>query len=414
MEVTEEALAGMFAVLSPHLDERQRRLLAGAQARALGRGGIAAVTRASGLSRATVKAGTSEIDQGPKRTTRVRRPGAGRPKATAHDPGLLAALDALVEPTARGDPMSPLRWTCKSTRTLADELAAQGYQVSANTVAGLLGELDYSLQAPSKQVEGAQHPDRDGQFGYLNEQAREHLAAGQPVISVDTKKKEVVGNLANKGRQWQPKGDPVRVEVHDFPDPKVGKAIPYGVYDLGANTGWVTVGDDHDTAAFAVATIRRWWQMVGKVAYPQADRLLITADAGGANGYRSRLWKVELGKLAAETGLAVTVCHFPPGTSKWNRIEHRLFSHISMNWRGRPLESHEVIIETISAVTTRTGLKVQAVLDTGIYPRGIKISDREMKAFEAANLHRHQFHGDWNYTIRATPADPATRPDDPK
>src|SRR6266487_3580719 len=318
MELTEEALAAMFAVVSPHLDERQRRLLAGAQARALGRGGIAAVARASRMARSTVELGTAEIDQGAEPAGGVRRSGAGRPKATDRDPGLLAALDDLVEPTARGDPASPLRWTCKSTRNLADALAAQGHPVSAKTVARLLvAELGYSLQAPAKQVEGAQHPDRDGQFRYLNEQATEHLADGQPVISVDTKKKEVVGNLVNKGREWQPKGSPVRVDVHDFPDPTVGKAIPYGVYDLGANTGWVSVGDDHDTAAFAVATIRRWWEHVGKAAYP---------DAGGSNSYRSRLWKVELGKLAAETGLQVTVCHFPPGTSKWNRIEHRLFS----------------------------------------------------------------------------------------
>ena len=370
MELTEEALAAMFAVVSPHLDERQRRLLAGAQARALGRGGIAAVARASRMARSTVELGTAEIDQGAEPAGRVRRSGAGRPKATDRDPGLLAALDALVEPTARGDPQSPLRWTCKSTRNLADELTAQGHPVSAKTVARLLAGMDYSLQAPSKQVEGAQHPDRDGQFGYLNEQAKAHLAAGQPVISVDTKKKEVVGNLANKGREWQPKGSPVRVDVHDFPDPKVGKAIPYGVYDLGANTGWVSVGDDHDTAAFAVATIRRWWEHVGKAVYPQASRLLVTADAGRSNGYRSRLWKVELGKLAAETGLEVTVCHFPPGTSKWNRIEHRLFSQISMNWRGRPLVSHEVVVDLIGATTTRTGLKIRAELDRGAYPTG--------------------------------------------
>src|SRR6266545_4258995 len=285
MEVGEEALAAMFAVVSPHLDERQRRLL--------------------------------------------------------------AALDALVEPTARGDPESPLRWTCKSTRNLADALTVQGHPVSAKTVARLLAGMDYSLQAPSKQVEGARHPDRDGQFRYLNEQATAQLAAGQPVISVDTKKKEVVGNLANKGREWQPKGDPVRVDVHDFPDPQVGKAIPYGVYDLGADQGWVSVGDDHDTASFAVATIGRWWQMVGSRAYPDATRLLITADAGGSNGYRSRLCKVDLGKLDADTGLAITVCHFPPGTFKWNRIEHRLFSQISMNWRGRPLVSHEVVVDLI-------------------------------------------------------------------
>jgi hypothetical protein len=396
VEVTEEALAAMFAVVSPHLDERQRRLLAGAQARALGRGGIAAVARASGMARSTVELGTAEIDQGAVPAGRVRRSGAGRPKATDRDPGLLAALDALVEPTARGDPASPLRWTCKSTRKLADELTAQGHPVSAKTVGRLLvRELGYSLQAPSKQVEGAQHPDRDGQFRYVNEQAAAHLAAGQPVISVDTKK-EVVGNLANKGREWQPKGSPVRVEVHDFPDPNIGKAIPYGVYDLGADAGWVSVGEDHDTAAFAVATIRRWWDMVGSQAYPQAARLLICADAGGSNGYRSRLWKVELGKLAAETGLAVTVCHFPPGTSKWNRIEHRLCSQISMNWRGRPLVSHEVVVDLIGATTTRTGLKVNAELDRGAYPTGVKVPDAELGAVP---LTRHDWHGDWNYTI---------------
>ena len=396
MEVTEEALAAMFAVLSPHLDERQRRLLAGAQARALGRGGIAAAARAAGMSRSTVKLGAAEIDQGPEVSTRVRRPGAGRPKLTEHDPELLAALDALVEPTARGDPSSPLRWTAKSTRTLARELTAQGHRVSFNTVAGLLAGMDYSLQATSKQVEGAQHPDRDGQFRYLNEQARAQLADGQPVISVDTKKKEVVGNLANKGREWQPKGAPVRVDVHDFPDPTLGKAIPFGVYDLGTDAGWVSVGEDHDTAAFAVATIRRWWEQVGKAAYPQADRLLITADAGGSNSYRSRLWKVELGKLAAETGLTITVCHFPPGTSKWNRIEHRLFAHISMNWRGRPLVSHEAIVDLIGATTTRTGLTVRAELDRGTYPTGVKVPDKDLAAVP---LQHHDWHGDWNYTI---------------
>jgi hypothetical protein len=403
VEVTEEALAAMFAVLSPHLDERQRRLLAGAQARALGRGGIAMVARASGMARSTVRIGVNEVDHGPELTRRARRPGAGRPKAAERDPGLLQALDALVEPTARGDPESPLRWTCKSTRKLADELSAKGHRVSARTVAELLAGMGYSLQATSKQVEGAQHPDRDGQFRYLNEQARRQLADGQPVISVDTKKKEVVGNLANKGREWQPKGSPVRVDVHDFPDPKVGKAIPYGVYDLGADAGWVSVGDDHDTASFAVATIRRWWEQVGKHAYPEAGRLLITADAGGSNSYRSRLWKVELGKLAAESGLAITVCHFPPGTSKWNRIEHRLFSQISMNWRGRPLVSHEVIVDLIGATTTRTGLRVHAELDRGSYPTGVRVSDAELAAVP---LNRHDWHGEWNYSITGAATHP--------
>jgi len=309
---------------------------------------------------------------------------------------LLAALDVLVEPDTRGDPMSPLRWTAKSTRTLARELTAQGHPVGNHTVGELLAGMGSSLQATAKQVEGAQHPDRDGQFRYLNEQAKAHLAGGQPVISVDAKKKEVVGNLASTGREWQPEGAPARVDVHDVPDPTLGKAIPFGVDDLGTDAGWVSVGADHDTAAFAAATIRRWWEQVGKAAYPHADRLLITADAGGSNGYRVRAWKTELARLAADTGLAVTVCHFPPGTSKWNRIEHRLFSHISMNWRGRPLTSHETAVDLISATTTRTGLTVRAELDRGAYPTGVKVADEDLAAVP---LRRHDWHGDWNYTI---------------
>jgi DDE family transposase len=288
-------------------------------------------------------------------------------------------------------------------RALHAELTRLGHRVSPSKVGQLLAGLGYSLQAPAKQNEGAQHPDRDAQFRYVNQAATAHLAAGQPVISVDTKKKEVVGNLANKGREWQPKGEPVRVDVHDFPDPKVGKAIPYGVYDVGANQGFVSVGADADTAAFAVATIGRWWDTVGSLAYPQASRLLITADAGGSNGYRSRLWKRELGSLAERTGLAVTVCHLPPGTSKWNRIEHRLFSHISMNWRGRPLVSHEVVVQLIGTTTTRTGLKVRAELDPGSYPTGIKVTDAELAAVP---LTGHAFHGEWNYTITPSPSSP--------
>jgi hypothetical protein len=387
----------------PHLDERQRRMLAGAEARALGRGGIALVARATGMSRSTVQKGAAEVDAGVPVSSRVRRLGAGRKQLIDHDPGLLGALDDLVEPTARGDPAAPLRWTAKSVRTLAGELTRLGHRVSPSKVGQLLAGLGYSLQAPTKQNEGAQYPDRDAQFRYVNQAATAHLAAGQPVISVDTKKKEVVGNLANKGREWQPKGEPVRVDVHDFPDPKVGKAIPYGVYDVGANQGFVSVGADADTAAFAVATIGRWWDTVGSLAYPQASRLLITADAGGSNGYRSRLWKRELGALAARTGLAVTVCHFPPGTSKWNRIEHRLFSHISMNWRGRPLVSHEVVVQLIGTTTTRTGLKVRAELDPGSYPTGIKVTDAELAAVP---LTRHAFHGEWNYTITPSPSNP--------
>jgi hypothetical protein len=396
VEVSEAAMAELFAVLSPHLNERQRRLWAGAQARALGRGGIAMVARATGLSRSTVQTGAAEVDAGPALTERVRRPGAGRPRVEDHDPQIIEALDALVEPTARGDPESPLRWTCKSTRNLADALTASGHPVSAHVVAELLAALGYSLQATSKQIEGSAHPDRNAQFGHINDLAAEFLAATQPVISVDTKKKELVGNYANRGREWQLAGEPVRVEVHDFIDPAVGKAIPYGVYDLAANERWVSVGEDHDTAAFAVATIARWWDMVGAVAYPKAKRLLVTADAGGSNSYRNRLWKVELAKLAAQAGLDITVCHFPPGTSKWNKIEHRLFSHISMNWRGRPLTSHDVVVDLIAGTSTRTGLKVRAELDHGTYPKGIKVTDEQLAAIP---LHPHQWHGEWNYTI---------------
>ncbi len=395
--VTDEGLAAMLVTVMPHLDERQRRIMAGSAARALGRGGIAAVAEATGMSRSTVQKAVGEIDAGVEVSDRVRPPGAGRPRVEDAQPGLLQALDDLVEPESRGDPMCPLRWTSKSTRTLADELRAQGFEVSHVTVGELLHRMGYSLQAPAKENEGAQHPDRDAQFRHIDRQARAHLKAGQPVISVDTKKKEVVGNLANKGREWQPAGAPVRVDVHDFPDPEVGKAIPYGVYDLGANEGFVVVGDDADTAEFAVATIGRWWDEVGRVAYPDATRLLITADAGGSNGYRSRLWKLRLGELAARTRLDITVCHFPPGTSKWNKIEHRLFSAISMNWRGRPLTSHQVVVDLIANTTTRTGLKVRARLDQGYYPTGVKVTDKELAAVPVT---KHKFHGDWNYTLK--------------
>jgi hypothetical protein len=348
------------------------------------------------MSRSTVGNALAELDGGAEPSERVRRPGAGRKQLIDLDPGLLVALDDLVEPTARGDPMSPLRWTAKSVRRLAEELTAAGHPVSASKVGQLLRAMDYSLQAPAKENEGAQHPDRDAQFGHINQQARAHLDAGQPVISIDTKKKEVVGNLANKGREYQPKGAPERVAVHDFPDPKVGKAIPFGVYDLGADEGFVVVGDDHDTAAFAVATVGRWWDMVGSVAYPEATKLLITADAGGSNSYRNRLWKVELAKLAERSGLAITVCHFPPGTSKWNRVEHRLWSHVTMNWRGRPLTSHQVVVNLIGSTKTRTGLKVRAELDRSNYPTGTKITDNQLAAVD---IKPHSFHGQWNYTI---------------
>ena len=410
----QDRLAGRLAEIRPHLDERQWRLLLGAEARAIGRGGAKVVARVAGASADTVSRGVRELESGIEPDGRVRRKGAGRPAVEEADPGLVPALDALVDPESRGDPESPLRWTTKSTSHLAGELATRGHAVTAVTVARLLKQAGYSLQGNAKTVEGKQHPDRDAQFRYINAQVAAFQSAGDPVISVDTKKKELVGNFANGGAEWEPAGTPRKVNVHDFADKDLGKAVPYGVYDVTASTGWVNVGTGADTGQFAVESIRRWWSTVGKPCYPHARRLLITADSGGSNGSHLRLWKTELARLAAEAGLEISVLHLPPGTSKWNRIEHRLFSHISMNWRGRPLESREVIIETISAVTTRTGLKVRAVLDTGIYPRGIRIPDKEMKAFEARHLHRHQFHGDWNYTIRATPADPATHPDDPK
>jgi hypothetical protein len=418
-EELEASLAAKFAVLLPHLDERQRRLLLAAEARSLGHGGIRRVARAAGAREATISAGITELDSGQPPLGRVRRPGGGRKRTVDTDPGLRPALLALVEPDQRGDPMSPLRWTTKSTRRLADELTAQGHRISADTVADLLREEGFSLQANVKTLEGKQNPDRDAQFRYLNDQVNHHQADGQPVISVDTKKKELVGEFKNPGREWSPAGHPVKVDVHDFGDKDLGKAIPYGIYDLTANTGWVNVGCDHDTATFAVESIRRWWNSQGHTDYPAATRLLITADSGGSNSYRVRAWRTELAALAAQTGLAVTVCHFPPGTSKWNRIEHRLFSHITMNWRGRPLESHEVIVNTIAATTTRTGLSVHAELDTDSYPLGAKVSDAAMAALP---IIRHGWHGDWNYTLRPTPSptadtdpatstDPATPPD---
>ena len=404
--VSEEQLGVMLGTVLPHLDERQRRILLGAQARCLGRGGIVSVAELTGMSRSTVQAALRQIDAGVELSSRVRAPGAGRPRLVDRDLTLLDDLDRLVDPETRGDPMCPLRWTCKSTGQLADALTAMGHPLSADTVGRLLKEMGYSLQAPAKENEGRQHVDRDGQFKWLNDQIGVHLAARQPVISVDTKKKEVIGNLANKGREYEPKGRPTRVDVHDFPDPTVGKAVPYGVFDLAANEGFVVVGSDGDTAEFAVATISRWWDKIGSQSYPEATRLLITCDSGGSNSYRGRLWKRELAAFAARSGLAVTVCHFPPGTSKWNRVEHRLFSHISMNWRGRPLTSHQVVVDLIAATTTRTGLKVQAERDEGTYPKGIKVTDAELHAIA---LTGHTFHSEWNYTIAGTPLKPRRR-----
>ena len=397
MELSAEGLAEFFSTTFPLLNERQRRLMAAAMVEVLGRGGQARVAEATGLSRNTLIAGAAELAGGAGPSERVRRPGGGRKKATDVDPDLLVVLDSLVEPESRGDPMSPLRWTAKSTRTLAGELKRLGHQASADLVDRLLHYLGYSLQANAKVTEGAQHPDRNAQFEYINTTAGEHLAAGQPVISVDCKKKEQIGDYANGGAEWEPEGDPTRVGTHDFPDPDTPKAIPYGVYDIASNEGWVNVGDDHDTPAFAVASVARWWERMGKARYPDATSLMITADAGGSNSYRSRMFKAELAGLAASIGLIITVCHMPPGTSKWNKIEHRLFSFISMNWRGKPLKTYRTVVELIAATTTATGLKVQADLDEGYYPIGQTISERDFKALPVTG---HDWHGEWNYTIR--------------
>jgi transposase len=406
-----QQLVARFEVLLPHLNERQQRLALAAEARLLGHGGVRAVARVAGVSETTVRKGVFELERGedPLPIGRVRKAGGGRKRATALDPKLLSALLGLVEPDERGDPMSALRWTTKSLRHLADELTRQGHVVSAPTVGKLLRDNGFSLQGNAKTLEGDQHPDRDAQFRYITEQVKDHQAAGEPVISVDTKKKEHLGRLPNPGREWRPAGEPVEVEDHSFffTGPDVEQAIPYGIYDIAADTGWVNVGVDHDTSAFAVASIRRWWQARGTNDYPHARRLLITADAGGSNSYRYRLWKAELAAFAAETGLDITVCHFPPGTSKWNKVEHRLFSHITLNWRGRPLTSHEVVVKTIASTRTRTGLRVEAELDTGTYPLGISVSKAHMQALPLAP---HTWCGSWNYTIGTAAKNPDEDP----
>jgi hypothetical protein len=372
--------------------------MAATEARAWGRGGISVVGRACGLSRKAIAKGIREIDAGIALPPgRVRQSGAGRKKITEHDPYLTGALERLIEPDTRGDPETPLRWTCKSTRNLAAQLTRKRHPVSHMKVAQLLHEQDYSLQSNRKTQEGADHPDRDAQFQYINTQVKRTLAKGAPVVSVDTKKKELVGNYANAGRQWLPKKKPVQVQGHDFPDPDVPRAYPYGVYDIDLNKGFVNVGTDHDTSAFAVASIRGWWRHEGRRLYPGAKDILITADAGGSNGWRRRLWKLELQTLADETGLSITVCHFPPGTSKWNKIEHRLFSFISSNWRGEPLRDYETIVNLISRTVTAKGLTVTCRLDRRKYPTGRKVTDEEMQRM---NLECHKFHGEWNYTIR--------------
>jgi len=385
-----------FASLEPFLDERLRRLYTAAEAKALGHGGVSAVARATGVSRRAIANGLKELAApAASSVKRIRQPGGGRKRTVTKDATLLHDLEQLVEPLSRAD-VSALRWTCKSLRKLADELNQQGHQVSHRLVAELLQELGYSLQANRKTREGVAHPDRNAQFEHINAEVQAYQSAGQPVISVDTKKKELIGNFKNGGRELRPKGDPETVRVHDFVIPELGKATPYGVYDVTHNLGWVNVGIDHDTASFAVESIRRWWRLMGQPRYPTAQRLLITADGGGSNGSRLRLWKIELQKLADETGLEIAVCHLPPGASKWNKIEHRLFSYISQNWRGKPLISHEVIVKLIAATTTKTGLKVRCDLDTQAYPTGIVVTDDELAQ---VNLKRNDFHGEWNYVI---------------
>jgi transposase len=406
VEVTDEGLARFFEVVLPHMNEVQRRVVAGAAAEMFGRGGKTAVANASGMSRNTVIKAEGEIAAGIDPSSRLRAPGGGDKSLLDTQPDLLEALDELVYPETRGNPMSRLRWTSKSSTKLADELVRQGFEVSSRSVLRLLHKLGYSLQANAKVAEGRQHPDRDAQFNHLNDTASEFIDHGQPVISVDAKKKELVGNYANSGAEWAPSGEPERTNVHDFADPELAeyaKAIPYGVYDVFNNEGWVNVGDTADTAEFAVESIRRWWNQIGAVRFPDATRLLITADAGGSNGYRVRAWKKNLADLAEETGLAITVCHYPPGTSKWNKIEHRMFSFITINWRGRPLTTMRTIIELISATSTSTGLSVQADYDPGWYPKGVKITDKELAALP---LTPNKFHGEWNYTLNAQ-SDPA-------
>ena len=386
-----------FRFLEAVLDERSRRLLAAAESKAWGPGGISAVSRATGVSRQIIRQGRKELSQPPTSLAgRVRRPGGGRKKAKQRDPTLVADLEKLVEPSTRGHPETCLRWTCNSVRKLAEDLNRTGHRVSYPVVAELLHELGYSLQANRKTTEGDTHPDRNAQFEYIDDKVRRYIALGQPVISVDTKKKELVGDFKNGGREWRPKGNPEKVRVHDFVIPELGRVAPYGVYDLASNSGWVSVGVDHDTASFAVETIRRWWYAMGQEKYPLAERLLITADGGGSNGSRVRLWKLELQRLADETRLTIAVSHFPPGTSKWNKIEHRLFSFISKNWRGQPLTSLKVIINLIAATTTKKGLKVHAKIDDRNYPAGVKVPDSEMAEIQ---LRREAFHGEWNYEI---------------
>jgi len=403
--VDEESILGRFMALDAHLDERGRRQFAAIEARLAGYGGIAAVSRATGIAASTIGRGLDELDDPvPLASDLVRRPGGGRKPLIETDARLLADLESLVEPDARGDPMSPLRWTCKSLRRLASELGVMGHEISHTVVGELLKRLKFSLQGNRKTLEGSSHPDRNAQFGYINTAVTTALAEHQPVISVDTKKKELVGDFKNNGRAWRPQGQPEEVRVHDFLIKELGRAVPYGVYDLATNDGWVSVGMNHDTAAFAVQTIRRWWQEIGRSRYPQATRLVITADGGGSNGSRVRLWKLELQGLADELGIDIEVHHLPPGTSKWNKIEHRLFAFITMNWRAQPLVSYRVIVDLISATKTESGLSVRCELDEADYPKGIVVPDAE---FQAIKIKPAEFHGEWNYTISSRRTDRA-------
>lgn len=391
----EESLRQRFTLLAPHLDERTRRLWAANEAEALGHGGVALVARATGLSTTVIGNGKGEL-RGEPLVGRVRREGGGRKRAEATDPTLWEDLEALVAPTTRGDPESPLMWTNKSTRALARALVEKGHKVGDKKVGRLLKEHGYSLQGTRKTLEGASHEDRDAQFQHINDEVRRFQAMGQPVISVDTKKKELVGPYSNAGQEWHPKGEPPKVNVHDFPDPERGKAVPYGIYDVDRNEAWVNVGTSSDTPQFAVQAIRTWWMNMGQQAYPEATDLLVTADCGGSNGYRVRMWKVELQRLATELGITISVCHYPPGTSKWNKIEHRLFCHITRNWRGRPLESYDTVVSLIGSTSTTTGLRVEAQLDAATYEKGIKPTTEQM---EALDIERDEFHGEWNYTV---------------
>jgi hypothetical protein len=402
--IDESAIRLRFEALGPVLDERGRRRFAAAEAMAAGRGGIAAVWRATGMARSTIGRALGELRVGEDIDAgRVRRAGGGRKPMRETDPSLMEDLRSLVEPEARGDPQSPLQWTAKSLRKLSQGLGDLGHTIGRTLVGELLHELGYRLQSNRKTREGSSHPDRDAQFCYINDRVKAALAAGDPAISVDTKKKELVGDFKNAGREWRPSGSPEEVRVHDFVIPELGRAVPYGVYDIAGNAGWVSVGIDHDTAAFAANAIRSWWTLMGRERYPHPRGLLITADGGGSNGSRVRLWKRELQTLADEIGIPITVCHLPPGTSKWNKIEHRLFSFITGNWRGKPLVSHQVIVQLIAATTTKAGLKVRCELDPNSYPAGIKVSDAEL---QAVNLRRHDFHGEWNYTLSPNPPAP--------